>query len=206
MKSSLVVAALLVLALSSTAIALTVRFSVSSNGASATPPFDTTVTGVNLRASTNCTDPKPWALKGSKTGPFSNMTTVTATGITSGQCVSATYVNPAGESGYSPGTVVPKFTPIFTFPNPANAASSTVFQPSMMAPTATDSAGVAITGAWTYNIATGTVLTAGTYTVIATFTPNGTDATNWNGGTVSAVLTVDPTPAPASVTIRGATK
>lgn len=78
--------------------------------------------------------------------------------------------------------VIAKVNPVLTWAQPAQITEITPLSSTQLNATSN------IAGTFSYNYPTGTKFPAGTYSLVATFTP--TDTTNYNGGTVSTVLIV----------------
>jgi hypothetical protein len=94
----------------------------------------------------------------------------------------------AGNATYAAATpvdqsfTVAKATPVITWPIPASVTAGTTLGAMQLNATAS------VPGSFTYTPAAGTVLTAGSQTLTATFTPN--DSADYNGATASVTLSV----------------
>ena len=78
--------------------------------------------------------------------------------------------------------VIAKVSPVLSWATPAQITESTPLSSTQLNATSN------IAGTFSYNYPTGTKFPAGTYSLVATFTP--TDTTNYNGGTITTVLIV----------------
>ena len=84
---------------------------------------------------------------------------------------------------------VNKANPTITWATPAAITYGTTLSATQLNAGATGVTGAALAGTFVYNPASGTVLTAGSQTLIVSFTP--TDTTDYNTATVSVPLTVN---------------
>ena len=107
-------------------------------------------------------------------------TAVLAATFILGSC-SGTSTTSTGTAPSAPG---PKPTPTISWPTPAPISNPTPLGPTQLDATAN------VAGTFVYSPSSGTVLTAGTYTLSVTFTPN--DTTKYNAATASVTITVNP--------------
>ncbi len=88
----------------------------------------------------------------------------------------------------SAALVVNKATPVLAWPTPAAIFTSTPISATQLNAVATGVTGAVLPGSFVYNPAAGTTLTAGSHTLLATFTP--TDSTDYNTNTAQVTIQV----------------
>jgi virginiamycin B lyase len=103
-------------------------------------------------------------------------------GITAGPDAAMWFTNNGDGSGNSIGRITPPAAPALTWATPASITYGTALTGTQLDATAS------VPGTFTYSPPAGTVLTAGTHTLTATFTP--ADSTDYTSGTVSTQITV----------------
>lgn len=134
-------------------------------------------------------------VKTTRTGAFGTLSSARLANPTWSDCVYATFTNNSSvESDPSNTVILTKAAPTLAWSQPASIRYGTALSGTQLNPTAKDLIGGTVSGSWSYNPTSGTVLAAGSHTLSATFTP--TDSTAWSSGTVTTTLTVVAVDAP----------